>query len=480
MSTAEGGNSKGVGKKIGFTLAKTKKTKHRAAAAAAAAAFSDEDDQTFDDQNTDIPKEPLVIPCQKDSRQSLQEQARAKREKERGQPDLVQSENASNPAAAPPNEDEGVDENTNTNILVKQEECGDSNHDVVPGVKFDTKDEDRAAIEALKREAAVALGSAGDDIMGGTHNKNNNKRVIAGSGDTFQRQHDRDGRSEDQKKFEEDMGELPTDISVRSQVYKNVPISEFGAAMLRGMGWTGNNNENSVRKRDAATDATTMPRPARLGLGATPKVMASGDAPDTHSRRRPRRQDQLQRDERLKRQQEEMERERQRQVVLDKQRVLQVESIVYVDDADDRRRGKQRSRGRIKQLTGVPGLNMILVQLEGDTKATKIKKGSIELVDRSDLNEKPFHEARKEDRGRSTNGHRDERDYDKRDRDKRSTSGSKSDDRKRERNDERRRRDRSEYIANDKHDRDRDKDRDRDRDRDKKRRQRSRPGQRLP
>mmetsp|Transcript_13916 Transcript_13916/g.29133 ORF Transcript_13916/g.29133 Transcript_13916/m.29133 type:complete len:687 (+) Transcript_13916:124-2184(+) len=486
--TSDGGVNK-----IGFSLATNKKVKPRVAAA-----FGDEEDQTAHSDgngdnihiNPDIPRTPLVIPCQKDSRQSLREQARIKREKqEEGQqhqnPDDVRSEDGARSSAALQTQKEASGEQ----IAVKQEESNggdnisnnnnnDNDNDGVAGENSHSNsttvtDEDRAAIEALKQEAAQ--GNRTENNNSNNNNNNNNKRVIASSGDTFQRQRERElgGKSEDQKKFEDDIEELPPDISVKSQVYKTVPIVEFGAAMLRGMGWTGG-NENNNRKNNKNADPTTMPRPSRLGLGATPKMMASGDAPDTHSRRRPRRQDQVQREERLKRQQEEMEKERHRQFALDKQRVLQLGSIVCVstntntnttDGGDDRRRGqKQRSRAMIKQLSGVPGLNMILVQYEGDTTPIKVKKGSIELVDRNDLNERPFQEAQKEHRRKTREGDREKQDYDERGRARTSTSGSNFDDRKRDKKSERNTRYRD-YDDDNGRDRDRDRGRGRDRDR---------------
>jgi len=46
--------------------------------------------------------------------------------------------------------------------------------------------------------------------------------------------------------------------------YEAVPVSEFGAAMLRGMGWSGDDSE-----RGASTDSRVSLRPDRLGLGSS-------------------------------------------------------------------------------------------------------------------------------------------------------------------------------------------------------------------
>lgn len=68
--------------------------------------------------------------------------------------------------------------------------------------------------------------------------------------------------------------------------YERVPVEEFGAALLRGMGWKGSDNEGaksngknrsglSLRSREHAVDVeTAAKRPALLGIGANP--IASG------------------------------------------------------------------------------------------------------------------------------------------------------------------------------------------------------------
>jgi G patch domain/KOW motif-containing protein len=426
MNSSEGGT-----KKIGFSLTSSKKGKKRGSSTTPKAAvdFGDaEEDQNGHDNesiNNDIPKKPLIIPCKEDSRKSLQEQARARR-KNNDQPDVVGSNGVST-SNVPKSEVED-----DTGAPVERAEGGTNGTATAPAA-LQTTEEDRVAIQALEREAAVAQGK--DDGRTGIDN-GTNKRVIASTGDTFQRQSD--GKDSEQKKFEAGVEELPPDISVKSQVYKSVPISEFGAAMLRGMGWNGGNDDNNSNgtnnRNKQASDQSTMPRPSRLGLGATPKMMSSGDFPDTHSRRRPRRHDQLQREERLKRQQEEMEKERHRQLSLDKQRVLQLGSIVFVDTyGDEPRRGRRRAI--VKKLAGVPGLNMILVQYEGDATPTKVKKGSIQLVERMDLNDRPFQYS--DDEQRRGNSDRKHRDHEKRDRDSKSTDDRDVEDRRRDRKRER-------------------------------------------
>jgi G patch domain/KOW motif-containing protein len=384
----------GGSSKLAFSLSTKKKGKTAAAApAASASAFPDDEDDddrlAAHDQevNTDIPKEPLVIPLQPNTN------------------------NVKSTLAA--------------HVKVKQGE--QQSH--VNNHENETNDEDQAAIEALQREAAAAAGEDGN----AAGNEKSSKMVIEGTTNTFQRNEN----IESKEQFQGDLEKLPQDVSVDSQVYKSVPISEFGAAMLRGMGWTGASDKSDSKK--GGFDPATMPRPSRLGLGATPKLLAADDdAPATHGlRRRPRRHDQVQREEKLKRQQEEFQKEREKQVAMDKQQTLQIGSIVSVSDARPR-------RAQIVKLNGVPGLNMILVQYENETDFTKVKKGSVALVERNELHERPFREAlaveapkvEKSDNWRDTS----QRDDTGRDND-RDSKRDKSRDRDRERDDHKRRRD---------------------------------------
>ncbi|CAM9810114.1 unnamed protein product [Sphacelaria rigidula] len=74
----------------------------------------------------------------------------------------------------------------------------------------------------------------------------------------------------DDAKFKHDLGYRAEDLSVRSQAYQDVPIHEFGAALLRGMGWSGQTgNDGDADGSNNTRDV--VPRHQRLGLGAQPK-----------------------------------------------------------------------------------------------------------------------------------------------------------------------------------------------------------------
>jgi G patch domain and KOW motifs-containing protein len=170
----------------------------------------------------------------------------------------------------------------------------------------------------------------------------------------------------DSQQFQTDLQNLPPELDISSETYKTVPIQEFGAALLRGMGWTGND--------EATATQDPLRRPHRLGLGATPKL------PPTHSKTKMRTVTQVQRDEQLAQQQKELEAQQQQRILLDKQLTLQIGSLVYAP----------KKRASILQLLGVPGLNRVLVQMEGDNVATSVKKGDMSLIPRSELETRPF------------------------------------------------------------------------------------------
>lgn len=75
-------------------------------------------------------------------------------------------------------------------------------------------------------------------------------------------------------KFKHDLGHRAEDLSARSKAYVDVPVAEFGAALLRGMGWKGPEGEgggggSGGTGPDLSKDIE--PRHHRLGLGAQPK-----------------------------------------------------------------------------------------------------------------------------------------------------------------------------------------------------------------
>jgi G patch domain/KOW motif-containing protein len=329
------------GTKLSFSL-KTKKKSTTSPNTAASDSFEPlqvvATNRNGDHRNNDqLPNEPLIIPVQIDGRKSLQEQARLRR--------LTEQTKSNNTTT-----------NNNNNNKTQEE----------------TSMEDQAAINALTNEAGQSSQGKESSL----------KLVIEGSENTFQRfgvgSSSTTGPVQepdpDTQQFQNDLNRFAPELSVDSAIYKQVPIADFGAAMLRGMGWVGQVDTSDVD--------FNLPRPARLGLGATPKLL---DAPKTHGKMR--RQDQVKRDEQLKQQQQEYEKQRQQQLKLDKQRTIQEGSIVWVNT---------NKRAIIRKWQGVPGLNMCLLQLEEEEQQDpfKVKKGDVQLIDREELHERPFLEPK--------------------------------------------------------------------------------------
>ena len=255
--------------------------------------------------------------------------------------------------------------------------------------------------EALQALQAQAQHNNGETAGGGKPSKD---MIIQASKDTFQRE---------TQQFKADLEALPDALD--SEDYSaSVPIAEFGAAMLRGMGWK---DPEPSRKKDKKSDNDdeVMPRPHRLGLGAVPKM---DDLPPPGRLRRP---DQVKQRERLQEQQKEYAVERERQLAMDKQRTMQNGSLVYL---------RNGSRAKIIQLVGVPGLNMVKVWKENDQEASIVKRREIEgLLSRDELEDRPYRHPV----GEKPKAVEDDSEV----------KGEQSDDRKREKKEKRRREDES-------------------------------------
>jgi len=253
--------------------------------------------------------------------------------------------------------------------------------------KEEEEDEDTQAIRALQREAANPDAVRKPALP-------TNELVIAAREDHFQ--HTGGKKSQDSERetqqFQQDLEQLPKEMDLEQYESSRVPIADFGAAMLRGMGWTGEDPLKSDKNK-TNNPPNEMPRPHRLGLGATPALPASLRDDDARpGNRKPKTMDQYQRDLKLKKQAQEFAQQRQRQIAQDKQQTMQNGSIVHVVTST-----RRTMRAKMIQMAGVPGLNQVRVQYERESKTTDIAKGSIQgLVPRSELQEQPFVETKLE------------------------------------------------------------------------------------
>ncbi len=223
-------------------------------------------------------------------------------------------------------------------------------------------------------------------------------------------------------KYQRDMKQRAEDISVHSDAYINVPIGEFGAAMLRGMGWKNSGNDDKKDKKEQ----TFNPRPHRLGLGATPlppSIKNGGKDGNNKSGKRHYAKKGGTMGDRAKIEQEEEEERRWKKQMEERQQndiqmTLQVGSVVWVDNEEQCSKPK---RAKMVKIAGVPGLNRVLVRYEGEVSDVSVKKSDLELVKTSDLERKPFHE--KKDKNGDKNPKKDE---EKNDRGKRKCSRERS------------------------------------------------------
>lgn len=77
------------------------------------------------------------------------------------------------------------------------------------------------------------------------------------------------GIEDENERFKVDMSLRADDVSFKSNIYKAVPIDEFGAAMLRGMGWSGPSKDDEEMSKKLAEPL--FARDIHLGLGAKAK-----------------------------------------------------------------------------------------------------------------------------------------------------------------------------------------------------------------
>ena len=358
--------------------------------------------------------------------------------------------------------------------------------DVDVDIDGDADANDAAAAEALIRSATdrsqnrAAGGAVGDTNFDAARGhlvikkEDNTNELMAQAqrrgkskpGDA-QHHHRQDDEAQE---FKRDLARQADDLDVESEAYATVPISEFGAAMLRGMGWTGgdaNDANGGNRKNGNGNDdggaGRMKPRHHRLGLGAAPRPVSLSNKDGTNAtatkpggRHRALRPHEVERAEQERRDEEEFRRRAAERARLDKQRTVQVGSIVRV-------RENGTKRAIMVKTSGVPGLNQVLIRWEGTTEDVSVRKSDVVLLEQAEIDDNPFKEAAastssgaerkanrrdgsEEEKKESSSGvdqsGRRRRDDDDRRRSSRSAEKCSDRDRKRDRYDDRNRRDR--------------------------------------
>ncbi len=177
----------------------------------------------------------------------------------------------------------------------------------------------------------------------------------------------------DDDRFKSDMEHRADDMNFKSDIYDTVPVSQFGAALLRGMGWDGNATE-AKDKKFQDTDKI-IPRENRLGLGAMARPPSMSTAKHRPAKDKPNK-DALSSDwqkkveSRLKNQK------------------LKVGDLVWLRDLRllDR-------RAQVTAASGVPGLDRIRVQLEVGGELAEVSRKDAVLLNAEELSRRPYSQA---------------------------------------------------------------------------------------
>lgn len=176
----------------------------------------------------------------------------------------------------------------------------------------------------------------------------------------------------DDERFKLDIHSRPEDLSVKSSAYENIPVEEFGAALLRGMGWEDNEKRKGNNQGNNKKEELLKMRPFRLGLGADPKEMEqkmkSGNQQSSSSTA----------------------------PNVPKKPLVQpirypgsflVGDYVIVQSQESE---FYQKRGKAVQTQGVPGLSKIRVQFEGSGEIIDIGKKEIRLLEEKEWKLNPL------------------------------------------------------------------------------------------
>lgn len=199
------------------------------------------------------------------------------------------------------------------------------------------------------------------------------------------------------EQFLKDISHRPVELTPTDVAYRAVPVHEFGAALLRGMGWKGDDDQASTKVKN---DDTFLPklRHHRLGLGATlaPVISSTGadskktpilskkrhfasrNVSDVKGKEAPEVDDQ-----------EDTAELKQQKLVMRQQSSLCDGSIVYVQPQEGSKSPEGR-RAVVRQTSGVPGLNRIRLQYEGELEEFIESKDRVTLVPYHRLELNPF------------------------------------------------------------------------------------------
>lgn len=172
---------------------------------------------------------------------------------------------------------------------------------------------------------------------------------------------------DEKERFEEQMSHLP---DLTQDQYKSVSIEDFGAAMLRGMGWN-----SATSDAGTASALPSIPRPALLGLGATPQKDIEAMIKERKNRKDKAAREAAAREARI-------QAEEQKQKSKFRPGWIQDGSLVSLrgsECADD-----EGKLAVVTQADNVPGLNNIIIEMENGEER-KVKRDSVDILDHTSL-----------------------------------------------------------------------------------------------
>lgn len=172
------------------------------------------------------------------------------------------------------------------------------------------------------------------------------------------------GLATDEERFKKDILLRADDMDVRSNKYKSVPVEEFGAALLRGMGWEGPTDEDKERMKKAAEPMAA--RDSRLGLGA----IAKPPERDSKNPNKKKTKEQWDRkiDDTLKKQ------------------GLKDGDLVWL-----RTPSEVGKRAQVIAVRGVPGLDKVRVRMELDGRVLEVNRTDAIILSQAALQDESYH-----------------------------------------------------------------------------------------
>jgi len=174
------------------------------------------------------------------------------------------------------------------------------------------------------------------------------------------------GEMDDEVRFKKDVSLRAEDIPATSSAYASIPVHEFGAAMLRGMGWTDPSKEEADQLNKKYS-GPIVARESRVGLGATAKP------PDSSSRG--------------SKEHKAKEKAKWVEKANEKIKSQQLSDGHFVWIRDPMYAGR---RAVIVAAQGVPGLDRVRVSMESDGSLVELKKGDVVVLSESELQAEPY------------------------------------------------------------------------------------------